>query len=87
MANQTDSIFQSDMEIKRSIPGQWQSISSLISPQIPAVDFGEIKGQYLAKRVLEIAAAGSHHTMLIGPTGSGKTMFIKALPSILPEKK
>ena len=66
MANQTDSIFQSDMEIKRSIPGQWQSISSLISPQIPAVDFGEIKGQYLAKRVLEIAAAGSHHTMLIG---------------------
>lgn len=49
------------------------------------IDFSEVKGQYLAKRALEISAAGSHNILMIGPPGAGKSMMAKAIPSILPE--
>ena len=50
----------------------------------PMTDFGEIKVQEHAKRALEVAAAGSHNVIMVGPPGAGKTLLARAMPGILP---
>jgi len=57
-----------------------ESITTLI-----ATDFQEVKGQEHVKRALEVAAAGGHNILMVGPPGAGKTLLARAMPGILPE--
>ena len=71
---------------KKTIPPRQVPTRQLFAQQVDAClpDLQEVRGQEMPKRALEIAAAGGHHTLMIGPPGSGKTMLAQRLPSILP---
>ena len=74
--------FTGDLPISPIRPVDYQT---LIDHRRYAEDFCHVKGQSQAKRALEIAAAGGHNVLLIGPPGSGKTLMARCMPTILPD--
>jgi len=70
--------------------GDWAAVGNAAAPEgrgerVPPVpDLADVRGQDLGRRAVEVAAAGGHHLLLIGPPGSGKTMLAERLPGLLP---
>ena len=72
--------FRTEERISPCTPSDFMSDKLIHLP-----DFSDVRGQDFAKRGMEIAAAGSHNLLMIGPPGSGKSMLAKRIPSILPD--
>jgi len=72
------------LNFSESIAPSKYTLEQILPKTDYSIDFKEIKGQQHVKRALEVAAAGEHNVLMIGPPGAGKTMLARRLPSILP---
>jgi len=69
----------------RQPPAEWpRALSAAPGPHAPPPDLADVRGHSTARRALEIAAAGGHHLLLVGPPGSGKTLLARRMPGLLP---
>jgi magnesium chelatase family protein len=74
------------VELARGAPATRPHVAGPAEQPAPfAIDLADVQGQLAARRALEIAAAGGHHLLFVGPPGAGKTMLAQRLPTILPE--
>ncbi len=76
-------------EVLEALQGTWpwpdEEPDEQIVDSTPTLDLSDVRGQPFARQALEVAAAGGHHLLLIGPPGAGKTMLAERLPGIMPE--
>ena len=88
LASSVDAVTaESMLEVCAALLGQKTLLAATALPVVKSteLDLLDVRGQFRARRSLEIAAAGGHHLLLIGPPGCGKTLLASRLPSLLPE--